>query len=96
MTEAVRPIGAAPQREAEPKAGTTERKRAVPAPKTHQGPEQGHENARLLIEEVNGRFVYKVVDRESGEVLLQMPREQLVRVAQLPDYTSGSVLKVKV
>jgi flagellar protein FlaG len=49
---------------------------------------------RLLIEEGprKGSFVYKTLDSQTGEIIRQFPREQLVRLAERPDYDKGAVI----
>lgn len=48
---------------------------------------------RLVIEEgPSGSFIYKTLDRVTGEVVKQLPREQVVDLMQTADYSSGSVI----
>lgn len=49
---------------------------------------------RLVIEEGprNGAFVYKTLDRITGEVVRQFPREQVLELMQASDYRSGRVI----
>lgn len=49
---------------------------------------------RLVIEEgpSQGTFVYKILDRTTGEVVRQLPREQLVDLMRRDSYSSGSVI----
>jgi hypothetical protein len=53
---------------------------------------------RLVISEgaTTGVFIYTILDRATGEVLAQIPREEVVRIAARPDYTAGQVLDTKV
>ena len=39
-----------------------------------------------------GSYVYKTLDRVTGEVVRQLPREQVVQLMQGSDYASGSVI----
>ena len=59
-------------------------------------PESSHQNAdlRLIIEEdqVSGTFIYKTLDRRTGEVVKQLPREEVVRLRETPDYEPGDVI----
>lgn len=52
---------------------------------------------RLVIEEGPhaGSFIYKTLDRVTGEVIKQLPREQIVDLMQAQDYSSGSVIDTK-
>jgi flagellar protein FlaG len=49
---------------------------------------------RLVIEEgpSQGTFVYKILDRTTGEVVRQLPREQVVELMRRDNYSSGSVI----
>jgi len=53
---------------------------------------------RLIIEDdlVAGSFVYKTVDRRTGKVVQQLPREQILALREAADYTAGAVIKAKV
>ena len=59
-------------------------------------PESPHQNAdlRLVIEEDqhSGTFIYKTLDRRTGEVVKQFPREEVVRLKETPDYAPGDVI----
>jgi flagellar protein FlaG len=49
---------------------------------------------RLVIEEgpSQGSFVYKILDRVTGEVVRQLPREQVVELMRNDGYSIGSVI----
>ncbi len=49
---------------------------------------------RLVIEEdeASGTFVYKTLDRRTGEVIKQLPREEVVRLRETDDYEPGDVI----
>jgi len=49
---------------------------------------------RLVIEEgpQAGTFIYKTLDRLTGEVVRQLPREQVVDLMRTAEYSSGSVI----
>ena len=52
---------------------------------------------RLVIEEgpQAGSFIYKTLDRITGEVIKQLPREQVVDLMQTAEYSAGSVIDTK-
>lgn len=52
---------------------------------------------RLVIEEgpSAGSFIYKTMDRVTGEVVRQLPREQVVDLMRDQSYHSGSVIDTK-
>ncbi|MBA4011525.1 MAG: hypothetical protein C0481_06630 [Phenylobacterium sp.] len=48
---------------------------------------------RLVIEEGQaGSFVYKTIDRRTGEVVLQLPREEVLRMREAEAYVAGAVI----
>ncbi|MGH7027244.1 flagellar protein FlaG [Brevundimonas sp.] len=51
---------------------------------------------RLTIEEGPNGFVYKTVDRVTGEVIRQLPREDVVKMRHSPAYGAGELIKTKV
>jgi len=52
---------------------------------------------RLVIEddEKAGCFVYKTIDRRTGEVVQQLPREQLIKLREAADYAAGAVISTR-
>lgn len=52
---------------------------------------------RLVIEEgpQAGSFIYKTLDRVTGEVVKQLPREQVVDLMRTARYSAGSVIDTK-
>ncbi len=53
---------------------------------------------RLVIREgtEDGLFVYTIIDRASGQVMAQIAREDVAKLAARPDYEAGQVLDTKV
>ena len=52
---------------------------------------------RLVIEEGprTGSFIYKTMDRLTGEIVKQFPREQMIELMQNPDYSAGTVIDTR-
>lgn len=88
-----------------------DRRRAQPAPederKTARGragatfaPPAGQsgDNGRLVIEEdqETGKFVYRIIDRTTGEVIKQFPREEVLRMQQSVNAVRGAILDKRV
>ncbi len=50
---------------------------------------------RLVIEEdqESGSFVYKTINRVTGEVVLQLPRTEVLRMREERTYSAGSVIR---
>lgn len=53
---------------------------------------------RLVIEQGSraGSFVYKTLDRETGEVVRQLPSEEVLKMRQRDDYGVGAVINTTV
>jgi flagellar protein FlaG len=53
---------------------------------------------RLVIEQGAqvGSFVYKTLDRETGEVVQQLPSEEVLKMRQRGDYGVGAVINTTV
>ena len=62
-----------------------------PSAPVDNGPQPG--DLRLVIEQDgdSGEYVYKTVDRRTGETLQQFPREQILKLREAATYASGDV-----
>jgi len=71
---------------------------AAPASSSAPSPQKDPADLRLVIEPDPGvgGYVYKTIDRRTGDVVLQLPREEVVRMHESPAYTTGAVIKAKV
>lgn len=61
-----------------------------------QGPDPA--DVRLVIEmdKDSGSFVYKTIDRRTGETVLQLPRDQLLKMRGEAQYEAGTVIRTEV
>jgi flagellar protein FlaG len=52
---------------------------------------------RLVIEEdqASGSYVYKTLDRRTGEVIQQFPREEVLKFKDNKAYNAGSLISAK-
>lgn len=52
---------------------------------------------RLIIEEdkATGAFVYKTLDRRTGEIVKQLPREEVLRLKDDAEYVPGDVTETR-
>ena len=52
---------------------------------------------RLVIEEdqASGSYVYKQVNRITGEVLMQFPRDDVLKMREQLDYEAGTVIRTR-
>jgi hypothetical protein len=66
------------------------------APAAAQAAEQ-LDDVRLIIEgdEEGGGFIYITIDRRTGAVIRQLPREGLLQMGQAPDYAAGALIKAR-
>ncbi len=75
--------------------------KSTPAASTAQSgrdaPAQDPADLRLVIEKdkASGTYVYKTVDRRTGDVVQQFPNEQLLRLRQAESYEAGAVITAK-
>ncbi|MFN3814875.1 flagellar protein FlaG [Brevundimonas sp.] len=53
---------------------------------------------RLVIEQgaAKGAFIYKILDRETGEVVRQLPREEVAKIGARASYAAGAVIDTEV
>ena len=83
----IAPLGVSPVTPAQPATGTDSG--------ASRNPRQQAQSTqyRLVIEEgpQKGSFVYKTMDRVTGEVVQQLPREEVVRLLSDENYAKGSV-----
>ncbi|WP_296599254.1 hypothetical protein [Phenylobacterium sp.] len=52
---------------------------------------------RLVIEQdqASGIFIYKTINRLTGEVVQQLPRDEVLRLKDAGQYEAGSVVRTK-
>ncbi|THD58043.1 flagellar protein FlaG [Phenylobacterium sp.] len=73
-----------------------------PQPDTGSAAAQAAQNQdpvdmRLVIEEdkATNSYVYKTINRVTGQVIQQLPREQVLMLREQLDYEAGSVVRAK-
>lgn len=79
-------FGRNPHHPSQPEAA----ERDAPAP-------EGPDDLRLIIEEdeASGSCTYKTVNRRTGEVMQQYPREELLKLREDTEYVAGGVIRTK-
>ena len=89
VPQTAQPVAPAQAQDA-PTSGPKSQEAAAAQPLTNDG-------ERLLIQEgaEAGIFVYTILDRASGRVLVQIPREEVLQLANRPDYSAGQVVNTK-
>lgn len=88
-TNAVSPIVAFPT----PSVGTS-----LPDSRPRDDAQPQAPDYRLVIEQGprSGTYVYKTVDRSTGETIKQFPREEVVKLINDPRYATGTIANTKV
>jgi len=59
---------------------------------------EGEADLRLIIEEdpKGGSYVYKTVDRRTGDIVAQFPREDVLKLKDADSYSAGSVFSANI
>ena len=63
------------------------------APAANSSVESSDNQPGLAIEQSPTGFVYKVLDRKTGDVIRQIPQQSLADLANDPAYDAGAVIK---
>ena len=81
-------FGQKPAPQQQPSIGTTAERAAQ---------SQDPVDMRLVIEEdkASNSYVYKTVNRLTGEVIQQLPRDQVLKLREQIDYEAGDVVRTK-
>lgn len=71
--------------------------RPIPESAPRPAAKSEHADLRLIIEEDTsvGAYVYKTVDRNTGEVISQFPREEVLKLRDSAEYEVGDVAKTR-
>ena len=50
---------------------------------------------RLIIEEdeASGAFIYKTLNRNTGDVVLQFPRDEVLKLKEQASYEAGAIIR---
>jgi len=79
----------------QPAESPAARPAAQPDKAADSGPQPG--DLRLVIDQDpdSGEYVYKTIDRRTGETLQQFPREEILKLREVDHYASGKVFDGK-
>ena len=78
-------------------ADTQPQENVTPAPPAADAAPDTADYRFVIEEDAAARtFVYKTIDRATGKVVSQYPREQLLELMENPTYKPGTVLKTQV
>jgi flagellar protein FlaG len=72
-------------------------RRPESAPVDRTAPVEPQVDLRLVIEEdkVSGSYIYKTVNRATGEVVLQPPRDDVLKLRDTLSYIAGDMIRAK-
>ncbi|NEX93693.1 flagellar protein FlaG [Caulobacter sp. 17J65-9] len=59
------------------------------------GPDLSDYRLTIAQDPESGTFVYRVLDRRTGEVIRQLPREELLRWRRDPKYAAGALIDAR-
>ena len=80
------PSGQSQPQVAKPKEGES----GASVPKFQPSPSS---DLRLVIEPSGGSYVYKTIDRRTGEVIWQYPMEDVLKMRNQDSYSAGVVIR---
>lgn len=80
------PTGQSQQQVVKPKEGEPE----ASVPKFQPSPSS---ELRLVIEPSGGSYVYKSIDRRTGEVVWQYPMEDILKMRNQESYVAGVIIR---
>lgn len=87
----VEPVAKTPaQEQVEAKVAAEKVEAAVP-----QGPSEGEMRLVIELDKASGSYVYKTVNRLTGEILSQLPRAEVLKLRDEAQYSAGDVIKTE-
>jgi flagellar protein FlaG len=90
-----KPVGLPAAPEVQPPPQVQETFRPDSGPKS--APQADTADLRLIIEQdsASGQYVYKTVDRRTGDVVQQLPRDEILEMQTRDAYIAGAVVQAK-
>jgi flagellar protein FlaG len=73
-------------------ARAAEKKAEVAVPK---GPEEAEMQLVIEMDQASGSYVYKTINRQTGEVVSQLPRAEVLKLRTEVEYAAGDVIKTE-
>lgn len=68
---------------------------AKSAPPVAKGPDPVEMRLVIEMDQASGSFVYKTINRATGEVIQQLPRAEILRLREAGRYAAGTVIRTK-
>jgi flagellar protein FlaG len=94
MTNKVAPYAAAPD-PTYGRSGSAPAFHAAGTPAGGEAPEEVDLRLEIVEDQASGTYVYKTVNRRTGEVVQQYPREEILRLRDAAAYHAGEVIRTK-
>lgn len=88
---AVEPVAKTPAQE-RIEARAAEKKAEVAVP---QGPDEAEMRLVIEMDKASGSYVYKTINRQTGEVVSQLPRAEVLKLRNEVRYVAGDVIKTE-
>lgn len=90
--EATPPAKTPAQRRIEARAAAKEK---VEAAEPSRGPDVAEMRLVIEMDQASGSYVYKTINRTTGEVLSQLPRAEVLKLRNEVRYAAGDVIKTE-
>jgi len=77
-------------------ARKAEREKANRSPEREPGPDAAETRLVIEMDKASGSYVYKTINRQTGEVMSQLPRAEVLKLRDGGNYAAGAVIRTKV
>jgi hypothetical protein len=86
-----------PDRQGRDDKGGSATPAAASAPAAAPPPDSAAQPLRLVVEPTAGgdSYTYKLFDRATGALVVELPQEQAAKLSRNPDYAAGQVIDAK-
>jgi flagellar protein FlaG len=64
-------------------------------PEPQPAPDQVEMRLVIEMDQATGTYVYKTINRQTGEVVMQLPRAEVLKLRDGPQYAAGTVVRTK-
>jgi flagellar protein FlaG len=88
----VEPLAKTPAQERIEAKAAAQKKAEVAVP---QGPSEAEMRLVIELDKASGSYVYKTINRLTGEVLSQLPRAEVLKLRDESQYAAGDVIKTE-
>lgn len=71
------------------------REKARRDPEAQPAPDQVETRLIIEMDEASGSYVYKTINRDTGELVSQLPRAEVLKLRNADQYAAGAVIRTK-